>query len=47
MHQLFENVCPKMFLHWKGTFKDLSLDDPYVLSDEVWQTIGAEGFKAS
>ena len=43
MHLLFENLAPNLVLHWKGTFKKLDpSEDPYVLSDEVWETIGLE-----
>lgn len=43
MHLLFENLVPNLVLHWKGTFKNLDpSQDPYVLSNEVWEDIGQE-----
>ncbi|PVF91126.1 hypothetical protein CPB86DRAFT_720040 [Serendipita vermifera] len=47
MHQLFENACPNMVLHWKGVFKDLPSDEPYVIKEDVWKMIGSESFESA
>jgi hypothetical protein len=43
MHLLFENLAPNLVSHWKGQFKNLDpSEDPYVLKEKVWETIGLE-----
>lgn len=43
MHLLFENLAPNLVLLWKGIYKNLdSSEDPYVLDEKVWETIGKE-----
>lgn len=42
MHQLFENLCPNMVDHWRGTFTQLnSTRDVYYITPAAWKLINA------
>ena len=41
MHLLFENIVPMLICLWKGDYRDIdNSEQPYVISNENWETIG-------
>jgi len=47
MHLVWENLIPNLVLFWSGHFKGMDEGQPYVLSPQIWQTVGTTSVAAT
>jgi hypothetical protein len=47
MHLIWENLIPNLILFWLGRYKGMDEGQPYVLSPDIWQTVGTTSTAAT
>jgi hypothetical protein len=47
MHLIWENLIPNLVLFWSGSYKGMDEGQPYVLSPNIWEIVGATSAAAT
>ena len=47
MHLIWENLIPNLVSFWSGRYKGMDDGQPYVLSPDIWQAVGAASAAAT
>jgi len=47
MHLVWENLISNLVLFWSGHFKGMDEGQPYILSPQIWQTVGTTSVAAT